>query len=82
MPATGSISGMFGGIALGGLALGGLGGGSAGILSGVASSSSLLGGRLVNGYISGAGSIRIRMAMVSTMWTSHLQPRQQTDPMS
>ena len=45
---------MFGGIALGGLALGGLGGGSAGILSGVASSSSLLGGRLVNGYISGA----------------------------
>ena len=54
VPATGSISGMFGGIALGGLALGGLGGGSAGILSGVASSSSLLGGRLVNGYISGA----------------------------
>ena len=54
IPGTGSISGMFGGVVLGGLALGGLGGSSAGILSGVASSSSLLGGRLVNGYISGA----------------------------
>lgn len=53
-PGTSSISGMFGGVALGGLTLGGLGAGSAGILSGIASSSSLLGGRLINGYISGA----------------------------
>ena len=53
-PGTSSISGIFGSVALGGLAGAGLGGGSAGILSGIASSSSALSGRLVNGYISGA----------------------------
>ena len=52
-PGTSSISGIFGGLALGGLAAGG-GGGSAGILSAAGSTSSVLGGRLVNGYISGA----------------------------
>ena len=52
-PGTSSISGIFGSVALGGLAAGG-GGGSAGILSSAGVSSSVLGGRLVNGYISGA----------------------------
>lgn len=52
-PGTSSISGIFGGVALGGLAAGG-GGGSAGILSSAGASSSVLGGRLINGYISGA----------------------------
>ena len=52
-PGTSSISGIFGGIALGGLAAGG-GGGSAGIMSVAGSTSSALGGRLINGYISGA----------------------------
>ena len=53
-PGTSSISGIFGSVALGGLAAGGLGGGSAGILSAAGATSSALGGRLVNGYISGA----------------------------
>ena len=53
-PGTSSISGIFGGVALGGLAAGGLGSGSAGILSVAGATSSALGGRLVNGYISGA----------------------------
>ena len=52
-PGVSSISGIFGGIALGGLAAGG-GGGSAGIFSAAGVGSSVLGGRLVNGYISGA----------------------------
>ncbi len=52
-PGTSSISGIFGGVALGGLAAVG-GGGSAGILSSAGASSSVLGGRLINGYISGA----------------------------
>ena len=82
VPATGSISGMFGGIALGGLALGGLGGGSAGILSGVASSSSLLGGRLVNGYISGARVYQDQDGDGVYDVASRPQPRRQTGPMS
>ena len=53
-PGTSSISGIFGGLALGGLAVGGVGGGSAGIFSVAGATSSVLGGRLVNGYISGA----------------------------
>ena len=53
-PGTSSISGIFGSVALGGLAAGGLGSGSAGILSVAGATSSALGGRLVNGYISGA----------------------------
>ena len=52
-PGISSISGIFGGIALGGLAAGG-GGGSAGLFSVAGASTSVLGGRLVNGYISGA----------------------------
>ena len=52
-PGISSVSGIFGGLALGGLAAGG-GGGSAGLFSVAGASTSVLGGRLVNGYISGA----------------------------